>query len=73
MHVLRRLTRAVFGCFHGLERFFDRWTSRAGPIFVVLCSFLLFLGTVTYCQCMLVDLPARAMAVPVATDACAHA
>jgi hypothetical protein len=53
MHVLRRLTRAVFGCFHGLERFFDRWTSRAGPIFVVLCTLLLLLGTVTYCQCSL--------------------
>lgn len=48
VHVLRRLTRAVFGCFHGLERFFDRWTSRAGPLFVVLCTILLSLGTLTY-------------------------
>ena len=47
---LRRVSQAVFNCFHRFERLADRATRRVGPFFVLLCTALLVLGIVTFCS-----------------------
>ena len=46
----RWCTRQVFRCFKALERFGDRVTGAAGPVFVALAVVLLSLGVFCFCE-----------------------
>lgn len=48
MAFIKVVAKRVFGCFRKMERFADRITGRAGPVFVSLAALLISLCVITY-------------------------
>ncbi|KAM5539275.1 hypothetical protein V8D89_007148 [Ganoderma adspersum] len=61
----RWCTRQVFRCFKALERFGDRVTGAAGPVFVALAVVLLSLGVFCFFEIIQPSLPYKWLTTPI--------
>ena len=43
--------KRVFSCFKSLERWGNKITGAAGPFFIGLAVILIFIGTISFCEC----------------------